>query len=69
MFSPHVSILNILGISWRIERFTKIGSFQLAPNQYPISEHYFPKMATTLVGGTLHLQLEIPGFNYQGWQK
>ena len=39
VFSPHVTILNILGIFRRLQKWTKSRTFQLAENQYPISEH------------------------------
>ena len=68
IFSPHVSSLNILGIFRRIQKWTKIWTFQLALNQYPISEHYFSEMATTLVGGALRLQLESPRVKSWCWQ-
>ena len=58
----HVSIFNILGIFGRIQKRTKTCTFRLAQNQFPIPEHHLPEMATHLVGGTLHLQLESPRF-------
>ena len=52
----------------RIQKWTKT-RFQLAQNQFPISEHHLPEMATLQVGGTLHLQLESRRCKSWCWQK
>ena len=61
-FHP-MCLYSILGFFRRFQQWTKTRTFQLAPNHCPISEHHFPEMATTLVGGTQHPQLESPEFN------
>ena len=42
---------------------------KIAQNGYPILEHYLAELPCVLVGSTLHMHLESPGFNSLGGVK